>query len=387
MLSLEDLKDLAAARTSPAVSIFLPVHPLGREIRQDASRLRNLAREAERLIAARHYRSTVARDIVRPAIAFASDSLFWRKGGRGVALFLGVNLCRCYRVPTELKEEVAVSDHFSLRPLLRVLAESGTFFILAISSARTRVLEANWESVVEVNGLGLPDGVRAIVKETDYQATVLAHPLARRPGWRLRQGMGKVSNAGEDPAELHRIVLVEYLTRVGRVVNEYFSGRNVPVVLAALPDIQGHFRPMVRFNGLLPKGIEFNPEAIPIGELRDRAYELARPSFAAIEAQALDHFYALYGDEDPRAGIDAAAIVMGALYARVDTLFLAEGAELWGRIEPASEQFEIHRARAPDDDDVVDRAAAETLLHGGKVIVLRRDQIPAGGPIAAIFRY
>jgi hypothetical protein len=42
MLFRNDLDELLAYDQYPAVSVYLPTHPAGRELRQDAIRLRNL---------------------------------------------------------------------------------------------------------------------------------------------------------------------------------------------------------------------------------------------------------------------------------------------------------------------------------------------------------
>lgn len=386
MLSLQDVKALAAQHNSPAVSIFFPIHLPSPEARQDRPRLRNLAREAENLLIARGCRPTIARDIVQPAVTLSEDQEFWRHGGCGLALFLANGYSRSYRVPTGLSEEVVVGDHFNVTQLLRLLDGDGTFFILSVSSNRTRLLEASRWSVEDVQGLRLPDGLRAVKNETDYQDTVLGHPLARQPAARLHQGMGMVNNAGEDPAELHRMILTEYLTRVAATVNEYLRGRNAPVVLVALPDIEGHTRPHLRFEGLLPEWINLNPDTARAEALRDRAYALVRPVFTASRDRDIEHFSTLMGNHSPRACTEAAGIVLSARYARINTLFIEDGARLWGRIS-GEDRVEIHQERAPSDDDLIDRTAVDTLLHGGKAFVLPKERFPAQGPMAAIFRY
>ncbi|HZS82816.1 MAG TPA: hypothetical protein VFA50_08080 [Stellaceae bacterium] len=42
MIGIDDLRTLAATEATPAVSMFMPTHIAGREIRQDAIRLRRL---------------------------------------------------------------------------------------------------------------------------------------------------------------------------------------------------------------------------------------------------------------------------------------------------------------------------------------------------------
>lgn len=387
MLSLDDLRSLSLAQTAPAISMFLPSHPISREVLQDPARLRNLAREAVRRLVEGGHRAAVARDLIAPAFSLAEDEQFWLQSGLGVALFLGPGYKRCHRVPVPLREELVVGQHFCVRPLLSLLAENGEFFIVALSAMRIRLFQATRYRVEPVNGLKLPNGVRSVSEMTDYQDTVSGHPVSHMPVWRSRHGMGKVSNAGEAPEELRRTELMEYLVRGARAVSDYFSGKRVPVVLAALPVLQGNFRINAHINGLLREGLAIDPEHRTPEDLRDKAYDLVRPSFAAAQEQAIERFNALFGEHNPKAGTEPADIVEGTRYGRVDTLFLADGAQLWGRIEEADERVEIHDAPMPGDEDLINRAIIETLLHGGTIAVMAKTRFPIQRSMLSLFRY
>ena len=38
-------------------------------------------------------------------------------------------------------------------------------------------------------------------------------------------------------------------------------------------------------------------------------------------------------------------------------------------------------------EDLLDLAAVQTLLHGGTIYAVEPEQVPGGGPLAALFRY
>jgi hypothetical protein len=41
----------------------------------------------------------------------------------------------------------------------------------------------------------------------------------------------------------------------------------------------------------------------------------------------------------------------------------------------------------PQDEDLLDFAAVQTLMHGGRVHVLPEEQMPETEPVAAVLRY
>ncbi len=75
-----------------------------------------------------------------------------------------------------------------------------------------------------------------------------------------------------------------------------------------------------------------------------------------------------------------------AFAGRVQTLFVARDVEQWGRYDHETTQLLLHGKRANGDDDLLDVAAAETLVRDGEIYALDAEDMP-GSPIAAIFRY
>jgi hypothetical protein len=67
MFLRHDLDELLAFDKSPAISIYLPTHPVGREVRQDAIRLRNLLSEAAKRLASCDMRGPEIDALLRPA--------------------------------------------------------------------------------------------------------------------------------------------------------------------------------------------------------------------------------------------------------------------------------------------------------------------------------
>ena len=47
----------------------------------------------------------------------------------------------------------------------------------------------------------------------------------------------------------------------------------------------------------------------------------------------------------------------------------------------------IHESAEPVDEDLLDRAAAETIAHGGTAYALAEDAVPGPHLISAILRY
>ena len=57
-----------------------------------------------------------------------------------------------------------------------------------------------------------------------------------------------------------------------------------------------------------------------------------------------------------------------------------------GIFNPATRVFYVHQPARFNDDDLLDIAATQTLLHGGSVSVVERGEMPDEGPLAAVLR-
>jgi hypothetical protein len=202
-------------------------------------------------------------------------------------------------------------------------------------------------------------------------------------GREIRQDSIRLKNL-TDAAEAK---LIEYLSRIDTALRDFLAGEQPPLILAAEPEIDGHFRSVTQLRNLLPETIQCNPEALSPEELHARAYAIVRPGFEEGLRSALAHFKSLQGNRNSKASIRPEEIVKGANDSRVDALFLAEGAALWGRVTDQGELTAAHTEPRSDDEDLTDFAAVQTLQHGGVVYHVPPQELPPGAAMAAVFRW
>ncbi len=80
-------------------------------------------------------------------------------------------------------------------------------------------------------------------------------------------------------------------------------------------------------------------------------------------------------------------VIRAAAAGQVDELLIAEGEELWGKYDPVRDTIEAHGHEVPGDEDLIDLAAIQTLLNGGNVHLLPKENMPRQSTVAATFRY
>jgi Bacterial archaeo-eukaryotic release factor family 3 len=382
MFRRQDLDELLHCEGSPAISLFLTTHTAGREIRQDPIRLKNLATEAARRLRSAKFRRNEADDLLAPIVSLIADGDFWRHQEAALAAFAAPGFSRIYRLPAEVPEELVIGPRFHIKPLLPVLQDAGPFWLLSISANRTRLYQGSRWSFVELKGVDLPQGVGSISAVTQYQETHYAAPTGRQSG-----GLPKAQPLGDAPEELRKSELLELLDRIAAAVKRHVAGDAAPLILAAQPEIQGHFRRVAALAMMCPDGISENPDAMQPENLHRRAYSLAAATAKAGQSEKLDRIKALLGSGQARATIRPSEIVQAAHRGRVDALFIAGDKHLWGSFDETEDRVVAHGSAAPGDIDLLDYAATMTLRHAGQVTLVEPSSLPPHADAAALLRY
>lgn len=383
------------AAPATGVSIFLPTHRRGREVRQGPIRLGNLIRAARKLLLSAGLPASEADAVLAPASRLVDDDDFWQYQNHGLAVFLNAAGMWIFQVPLPMTEQVVVGPRFHIRPMLPLLAADGRFQVLTMTAGKVRLFEASRYDLLEVRSGVLPE---SLVEEmgpfdsgndyaNDYENPVQASPVARP-----HTGSIDISNAqvyGDSPAEWTKARVVEFTRRVAAAVDELSAADPVPVVLVAGSEIGGHFSGFTTLGTLLAGVIETNPEAIDDGQLHEAAYAIARPVLDADRTNAIAHFEALLGAGDARAVTGPNEVVRAAQQGRVDTLLLPVEDRAPGQDEPDTNHVgPADSAQTPGwaGQDLLEIAAVQTLRQGGH-LHLRGE---AGSPlpeVGAILRY
>lgn len=382
MFQRKDLDELLAGARAPAISLYLPTCIAGREVRQNPIRLKNLVARAAQQLRAEGRRSA-ADELLAPAAALVEDAEFWRRQEKGLAVFIGPGFSRTHRLPIEVAEETVIGPEFHIKPLLPLLDDAGPFWLLTITAGRTRLFRGSRWKFAEIAVPDLPQGIAAIGRITQYQETHSAAPTGRHAG-----ALAKAQPLGDAPAELRKTELIELLRRIASAIEAPIAANPAILLLAAPPEVRGHFREIARSKYIQPEGIDENPDALRPEELHRRAYALLAAKSEAGRQGALNRFNTLLGSGDGRATIRPSEIVQASSEGRVDTLFVTGDEHLWGCFDASGGRVVVaHGSAAPGDIDLLDQAAVLTLRQGGNVAAVDAACLPQHANVAAILRY
>jgi hypothetical protein len=380
------LRFLLDESRAPAVSIFLPTHRAGQEIRQDPIRLKNLVRQAEQQLINEGTRAAEARNLLEPVAGLVEDSAFWRRQAEGLAVFRSPNVFRTYQVPFPVAEFVAVSDRFYIKPLLPLLINEARFYVLALSQKAVRLLDCTRDGVEAVP---LPDVPPSMTETPGYERRekqLQSEALAPKGssgtssggGTALLHGHGSSSDAST--ADLER-----YFRAVDRVVCDILRDRHDPLLLAGVEHILPLYRSISHYAPIFSEHLLGNADELRDDELHRKAWPIADRHFQQARDKAVAEYHE--GIVKGRAGHELSDVLTAAFQGRIATLFIPLGLRRWGRFDFNRLALEEHAHEEPGDEELLDLAAAQTLRQDGKVYGMKPEEIPRGHLLAAVYRY
>ena len=376
-----ELEALLANADDITVSIYLPTQRTG-DVQQGGIRLKNLLREAEEKLLVAGLRQPEAEGMLEQARALVDDALFWHHQSDGLALFVSPEMLTYYRLPYRLDETVVVAQRFYLSPLLPLFAADGIHYVLAISQNKVRLVQCGRDGAREVTPDNLPGSMADVLQYDDFGRNLQfrsgpSQGAAGR-GTAMYHGHGEGKDVAKDN-------IVRYLREVDQGLRETLKDTQAPLILAGVGYLRALYGEVNTYPLLLPEGIDGNPDTLAPAELHARSRPMAEAYFAAERQVALTRF-----GEGKARGLTLTrmeAILTAAFDGRIAVLFVALGIPVWGQYLVQERHAEIHDAYEPGDEDLVDAAVARALLTGAAVYVVAADQVPEGGPVAALLRY
>ncbi|MGV0105409.1 Bacterial archaeo-eukaryotic release factor family 3 [Nostoc sp. DSM 114160] len=388
LISKEDIKTLIEQPKGNCVSIYMPTHPAGPEVRQDPIRFKNLVREAETRLIDAGLTQEDAIALLEKSQEIDNQEFWEQMGEQGLAIFISENIFRYYPLPIDFQELVVVTDRFHIKPLLPILNGNGRFYILALSQQDVRFFEGTRYSVKEVEVENLPKSLDEALQRDD---------TAKEGQFRIATSKGGTSNSFSQPGTFHgqgspdrdkrQEDILQFFQIVDGALHEKLKLQKAPLVLAGVEYLLPLYRQANTYQHLMDEAIIGNPEILSAQDLHEQAWPIVEADFQKSQQAVLEQFHELFGGDTGKASNNLQEVISAAYYQRVDSLLVAVGQQQWGLFDPTSETVYLHPEKEAGDEDLLDFVAAHTLLNGGTVYAVPFEEIPYSTAVAAIYRY
>jgi len=378
---VDDLPELLEVQDVPCVSIYLPTDRTGVHSQRDQIKLKNLIKEAEERLAAGGTRNPDVKTMLEPAQELLKDGSLWRDLEDGLALFIARRLSKHFTLSGTTPELVVVADRFHLKPLLAVVGGDTRFYILSVSQNQVKFYEAARDWIDEVEIRDMPRSLDEALQHDDPEQEVRFRST-RWAGAGQRGSVGYGSGVTEDE---HKSNLLRFSHLLNDALKSHLNNKHEPLVFAGVDYLFPIYKQANTYPNLLPKNVAGSPESLGVAEVHRQAWSIIAKKQAEARKQAAGRYHRLAGTG--RTLDDVAGVVRAAVVGRVDTLFVPREVQVWGVFDDASGKVDVHREPGPNDQDMLDLAAVRTLLNGGALFAVDRQDVPGGNTVAAVLRY
>lgn len=383
-LTQADLKQITQAQQDLCISLYLPTQRSGPEIQQNVIQCKNLLREAEDRLLTAGLRQPEVRKKLEPITQLLEETPFWQHQSDGLAILLSQDFYQHYRVPLHFHPLAVVSEHFHLKPLLPLQQNTQHYYLLALSQNELRFFQGTPYNLYEID---LPDAPKSLDEALKYD-----QPEKQLQAHRFKEGAGTGPEhfglfhghgVGHDEEKTN---IWRYFQQIDNAVRAYFHEDQPPLLLAGVDFLLPIYHEANSYPHLLEEGVTGNPEHVRKEELHQQAWSVLEPRFQKARQELKDRYHQIKHTHG-KASDELKEIVPAAFNGRVDTLFVALDVEQWGTFNLNTQTVDLHPERQNIDDDLLNLAAIQTILHGGNVFADESEHLPEHDPIAAIFRH
>jgi hypothetical protein len=377
-------EQLANFSADCCISAYLPTHRAGMQVNEQQDRLafKNVLQQVRSMLHDKGYTQTEIEKITEPGYKLLRENDIWRNMANGLAVFMSRDYFKYIRLTiAPPKEEILINESFYLRPLVPAMADTSNeyFYVLLISKRKATFFRADAFYMEEIVIEELPRGVDDVVHFEEKDDQKLFRMGDSGTGVANFHGIG----AGK-PDEKENLAL--YMKEVDRVLWQKVLGREqAPLLLAGIDYLIPIYKSVSAYQYIRDEALIGNFEHHSALMLYQAAREKMQPFFDKHHKTALEAYYNKLAT--PLTSSMPESVIPACYYGKVSDLFVEKDTHLWGTFDAQNNQLQLHATHNDGDDCMIDKAVIQTILHGGQVHLLDKDQMPKGSTIAALMRY
>lgn len=376
---LKDLKSLLSSR-APCVSVYMALDsaPANQSAKTNALRWKECLRTLEAKI---QQNGSEARHLLQSISDWDVISGEEKPTAKSIAVFRSPDVFCVTSLEEQVKGKAVVGPHFNVRPLLPELTRARTFYILALSQKDVRVLRCTSSTSEEVS---LPSSVATSFDRFMNSAKpdhVNDGRAAPGPGSGSSKGVMFTTTTDREDKDQY---LAHFYKQIDRGLNETLRGKPEPVVPVGVEYELALYDSVSTYPHLVHEGVHGAPNSLKAGEMHARALDVIAKQYENRVGEALSEY-------DHKVGGGASNrlkdIVPAAHDGRVLTLLVSDSLETTGSFDEATHTVKGRETGTSEDEDLVNDAVVQTILHAGQVLVVPNGRMPNGAPLSAIFRF
>jgi hypothetical protein len=380
VLTKEMLKELAGYRSDCCITIVLPTHRAGMEVneQQDLILYKNVLQDVKKQLEEKKTDPVKIEKILEPAFELLRNDQFWRNQGKGLAIFIADGYFKYIKLPFTPEQECIVNNTFYLINLVRLLNTNAVdeFYLLLIRRDMTQLFKADAGGVHEVESEDLPCDINSVINFDEEEKEFM----------QTKEGENTDRPEHVTSGRPDKVIVNTYMEKIDKAFQkEAPPETNWPLMLAGQQELMEAFRKSSQYNNIMSTELLVDDENANSRELFLQAREKLEERMKTEMNERLETYYNSIATNLTSSMPEH--VIPATHYSQVRALFVERGAHIWGSFDEQNNKLNMHAEREEGDDCLVEKAAIQTILHGGEVFILEKEKMPKGATIAALLRY
>jgi hypothetical protein len=296
---------------------------------------------------------------LEPLQKLINDIKLLRSFKGNIGIFRTADTFRVINIPTAVNQTCVVATSFHVKPLLRWMQTDSEFLILGINENSASLYHGSQNSLNLVDTVFFPEVVDYNIDVGDYKS------------------LKSIRNK--------KIKQAKALKWLSDWIVDITEISNPKLFIAGKPELVDSFNKISQYKNVSKNFDWPHFRADKISEIAAAIRILQRKELISMFDHTMVEFY--QAEDLNQANKNIFNIARAAVRGKISKLIIADGVNIFGKLDRNTGGLSIHPADLDhEDDDLLDDLAQEVLARGGEVIVANREQIPKGRPILAILK-
>jgi hypothetical protein len=374
-LTHHDFDELVGTVGTPCISIYMPAHQYGAENQADIPELQHLLRQVQVSLREQGMDDVKAGQLLDPLMKLLRNESSWHGTNKGVAIFIAPGFFRHFESPQSFPSLAVVGEQFHLLPLLSLIENDGTYYVLFLGKEDIRLFEGTRQTFRVIPVQGIAPTLGEFQQYTHAERELQLHSGMRPPKVNMGGRRGAIFHGGGNAHDREKLELSEFFRSVDKEVRKKIGGDSAPLILGGVGYQTAIFRQVTGYRNILDGEVKGSAASISIQQLQEESWRIAEPYFMAASMNAVQKYHRLIGTG--LASMDPDEVMVAAHNGRIESLFIPSGD--FGE--------EANSSGSGISSEQANRTVIETLATGGIVFNIAPDSLNSNTPLAAVFRY
>jgi hypothetical protein len=147
------------------------------------------------------------------------------------------------------------------------------------------------------------------------------------------------------------------------------------------------YKEVSTYQNLYKEHVSGNPEDKNINQLHEETWSLLQAYFSKSREEKLNLYAEHIGTG--KASADINMIIKAAIEGRIDSLFVQNGAEIFGEYDSKSQEANIQSELTNDNISLLNLIALKVFKKGGNIFIMEKEDMPDKNhkKVNALYRY